>query len=695
MPLPEASVPNPGPGPRERVSLFEGLEAEARSRQLQTLLSGLYDLVVGLFDKLELEDLLKGLIARACDLFFTQNAVICWVDEARGTLTPAIGMGRYAGVHLKGYTFSVGKGVVGTVAQTGEPLVIEDYQNWPGRLPEEVWTTLQTSVGIPLKGCGKVVGVIVIEFFEQPRSFTADEMHLLTRFGTLTSIAIENARIYAVMNQELAERKRIEEELRASEEALRETQLHLEQQVAQRSEQLLLAKEVAEEANRAKSVFLANMSHELRTPLNAILGFTQILRSTPGPRSEEHSYLDKIHRAGEHLLVLINDVLSIAKIESGKLTLVDSRFSLRGMFQGIREIVAVRADEKSLELELRIAEEVPGNVAADEGKLRQVLINLLSNAIKFTATGKVSLVVTQVQERTRFEVRDTGPGMTGEELGHLFTAFTQTDSGQKAKEGTGLGLHISQAMVHLMGGEITVDSEVGRGSCFRFELRLEPVQAIDPATSSGREILGIAEGQAPLRMLVVDDRTDNREVLRGILELWGFEVQEATDGLEALLAWEAWSPEIVWMDLRMPNMDGWAAVAAIRTRERERQRPRTLIFAISASVLEVDRAQVLADGFDEFIPKPFREEQIVQTLEQHAGLVFRRREAQEARTEALDPAWLQRLPGPWKADFQRAIRIGDNDEALRLLGLLGGDPGVRALEDMVRSYHNDELLAKF
>jgi two-component system sensor histidine kinase/response regulator len=670
------------------------MEPEERNRQMQTLLSGLDALVVGLFDKLELDEMLKGLIARACDLFRTQNAVICWVDEASGTLTPAIGMGRYADFQLKGYTFILGRGVVGRVAQTGQPLVVEDYQNWPGRLPEEVWTTLHTSAGIPLKANGKVAGVIVIEFFEQPRAFPADELLLLNRFGTLASIAMENARMYSVLNQELRERRRVEEELRASEEALLETQQHLEQQVEQRSEQLLLAKEAAEAANRAKSLFLANMSHELRTPLNAILGFTHILRSSPTALGEDRSYLEKIHRAGEHLLVLINDVLSIAKIESGKLTLVSTRFNLRTVLQGILELVSTRADEKGLDLEMHIAEQVPVSVAADEGKLRQVLVNLLSNAIKFTAKGKVSLAVSQVLDQTRFEVRDTGPGMTLEEQGHLFTAFTQTDSGQKAKEGTGLGLHISQAMVHLMGGAITVLSEVGHGSCFQFELRLEEVQGVDAAAPAGPPVLGLADGQTPLRMLVVDDRSDNREVLRGILELWGIEVREAADGVEALGVWNAWRPRLVWMDLRMPNLDGWEACQAIRRREAELNRPRTLIFAISASVLEVDRSQVLAEGFDEFIPKPFREEQLVQVLEDHAGLVFRRQEAREAR-QALDAVWLRGLPGPWKAGFQRALRIGDSDEALRLLGRLGEDPRIRALEAMVRNYHIDELLGKF
>jgi CheY-like chemotaxis protein len=365
------------------------------------------------------------------------------------------------------------------------------------------------------------------------------------------------------------------------------------------------------------------------------------------------------------------------------------------MLQGILEIVAVRADEKSLELEMRVAEPVPASVAADEGKLRQVLINLLSNAIKFTAKGKVSLVVSQLLDQTRFEVRDTGPGMTLEEQGHLFTAFTQTDSGQKAREGTGLGLHISQAMVHLMGGAITVLSEVGRGSCFQFDLQLEPVQGVDAPAATGHPVLGLAEGQTPIRMLVVDDRTDNREVLRGILELWGVDVREATDGLEALGVWNAWRPRVVWMDLRMPNLDGWETVQAIRRREAELNRPPTLIFAISASVLEVERSQVLAEGFDEFIPKPFREEQLVQVLEDHAGLVFRRPETQEARTQALDTVWLRALPEAWKADFQRAIRIGDNDEALALLGRLGEDPRTRVLEGMIRNYHNDELLGKF
>jgi signal transduction histidine kinase/ligand-binding sensor domain-containing protein/CheY-like chemotaxis protein len=432
--------------------------------------------------------------------------------------------------------------------------------------------------------------------------------------------------------------------LRFREEALQALVERRTQDLKLRTSQLELSEQKAQAANLAKSTFLANMSHELRTPLNAILGFAQLTLRDPGANPAILNNLGRILRAGEHLLGLINDVLSIAKIEAGRLTVNTGPFRVRDLVLGLAEMMGVRCSEKGLALDVRVAEDVPEVLEGDEGKLRQVLLNLLGNAVKFTQAGTVTLRVSRQGEATAFEVRDTGPGMGPGELDQLFRAFIQTETGQKAKEGTGLGLHISQAMVQLMGGRIEVESEPGAGSCFQFALPFKTLGLEElPHTGAGA-VLGLAEGQASRKILVVDDRADNRDLLRDLLAGWGFEVRVAVDGVAAVAAWEAWQPDLVWMDLRMPRMDGREAVAKIRALEVERKLPRTPVFALSASVLEIDRTTVLSAGFDDFIFKPFQELQIAETLETHMDIRFRRTLPEDAPKPetALQPETLAR-----------------------------------------------------
>jgi CheY-like chemotaxis protein len=475
--------------------------------------------------------------------------------------------------------------------------------------------------------------------------------------------------------------------------ALRARNEELEAKVRERTLELEASERRAQEATLAKSRFLASMSHELRTPLNAILGFAMLLRKKPERSQEDRDHLDRIHRAGEHLLGLINEVLSISKIEAGKLTLNMGPFALRGMVGSIAEMIGVRTHEKGLDLEVHVAPEVPDAVEGDEGKLRQVLINLLGNAVKFTSVGTISLSITQEDDRTRFEVRDTGAGISPQERDSLFGAFAQTEAGRRSREGTGLGLHISQAMVQLMGGEIRVESEQGKGSQFHFTLLLRHAETAGDRGLETREALGLAEGQVSLRVLVVDDRVDNRDLLRELLQGWGFQVKEAVDGQEGLELWEAWSPQVVWMDLRMPRLDGPEAVRRIRVLESELGRARTAIFALSASVLETDRSAVLAAGFDEFIFKPFQESQIAAAMEKHAGVRFLRAEASRSQESLpLQKEEISTLPEAWRKDFQNSLLLGDAEEALRLLETLEDATLAPRIASFVRAYRFDEIL---
>jgi signal transduction histidine kinase/ligand-binding sensor domain-containing protein/DNA-binding response OmpR family regulator len=383
----------------------------------------------------------------------------------------------------------------------------------------------------------------------------------------------------------------------------------------------LQAKDEAVRASRAKSSFLANMSHELRTPLNAVIGFAQVLGRRDTLRGEDRESLRIIQSSGEHLLGLINDILSLSKIEAGGLTLLKKPFDLKALLEGVRAITGARAQSKGLEVVFEIGPELPGVVVGDEGRLRQVLINLLGNAVKFTSAGRVTLRAAYGEGRVRFSVEDTGQGIAESEIPKLFSAFVQTESGESSREGTGLGLAISAQIVQLMGGRIEVSSRIHQGSVFSFEIPLPPSEA--PLSSpSSRHVTGLAPGNPDVRILVVDDVPQNRLLLAQVLGSTGFEVQEASNGQEAIEKFETFGPALILMDVRMKGMDGREATQRIREREGVAPDVRTVIIALTASAFEHEREQMLEAGADDFVPKPYRIETIFDALARHLGLTY-------------------------------------------------------------------------
>ncbi len=426
----------------------------------------------------------------------------------------------------------------------------------------------------------------------------------------LTGLRRRGEELAATVRQRTAELSDTVDQLRVSEQAALEAK-----------EGALDERQKALEASRAKSLFLSHMSHELRTPLNAVLGFARLMERDRGLTGEHREHVAVISRSGEHLLGLIDDVLSFSKIEAGKLALNARSFDPRRLLLEIEGVIRQRAEARKLALDFDLTPDLPGNVHGDDGKLRQVLLNLLDNAVKFTDSGGVGLRVRRRDEFVDFEIWDSGRGIAEGELERLFEPFEQTRSGRYSIGGTGLGLAISRQLIQMMGGDLKVTSTVTEGSIFHFALRL-PATGEAKSPAEPRRVLRLAPGQRPLRILVADDSEDNRILLRLLLRRIGFEVREAVDGGEALESWESWHPHLILMDMRMPVIDGYQATQRLRRAESKRGGRRTAVIALTATAFEHDRREVLAAGCDEMVTKPFREETLFDQIAEHLDARF-------------------------------------------------------------------------
>ncbi|MBE9117888.1 response regulator [Lusitaniella coriacea LEGE 07157] len=446
------------------------------------------------------------------------------------------------------------------------------------------------------------------------------------------------------------------------------------------------AQHAAEAANRAKSKFLANMSHELRTPLNAILGFTQVILRDEASPQEQRNYIEIVNRSGEHLLSLINDILEMSKIEAGKITLNPSSFDLYRLLNTLEDLFHLKAQMKDLQLLFERTPEVPQHITTDQNKLRQILINLLGNAFKFTQQGSVTLRVgvdrsncTDANDRRNylieliFEVEDTGMGIASEEKEGIFEAFGQSESGVQSQTGTGLGLPISRKFVQLMGGELNFRSTLNGGSLFYFNLPVLSTQPekVKPPNSKER-VIGLAPNQPLPRILIVEDEPINRKLLVKLLTEVGLEVKEAENGQEAIAISQSWQPHFIWMDIRMPVMNGYQATQAIKA---DPQEPRPIIVALTAHSFEEERSEILEAGCDDFVRKPFQAAEIFMVMAKHLNLRYVYREQQkpeppqiskESREQSL-VAQLKTMPSEWIEKLEQTAIKGSDDEILQAI----------------------------
>ncbi|MGK7943210.1 MAG: PAS domain S-box protein [Microcystaceae cyanobacterium] len=464
-------------------------------------------------------------------------------------------------------------------------------------------------------------------------------------------------------------------------------------------ESLKEAKEEADTANRAKSEFLASMSHELRTPLNAILGFTQVMNRDPDLSKEQQQNVAIINRSGEHLLELINDILEMSKIEAGRTIFNPSNFDLYQLLDSLETLLKLKAEKQELQLIFERSADVERYIKTDEAKLRQVLLNLLGNALKFTTEGGIILRVKQGSQPNTlfFEVEDTGYGIAEGEIDKLFEAFGQTETGRKAQQGTGLGLPISQKFIQLMGGEIKVSSTVGEGTIFSFQICIEKVsEKMIKQEKNFPKVIGLAPNQPNYRILVVDDRWESRQLLLKLLHSVGFQIKEASNGQEALTIWQQWQPHLIWMDIRMPVMDGYEATQRIK---QSAQGQATVIIALTASAFAEERQEILSAGCDDFMRKPFREEILWQKMAEHLGVQYQYETSVEESSPTLQSMsdhlpqlhqQLQQMPESWQSQVRQAALECSDDQIILLLAEMPSD--LEEVKQIIKAWADDYLF---
>jgi PAS domain S-box-containing protein len=607
-----------------------------RADELEALRTTMADITA----ELDLQALLEAIVERAVGLLGATGGELGLYDEA--TRETRILVSHGMGSDYVGTRMALGEGVMGRVAQSGEPLIVESYQTWEGRSPQYDGSPLHGGVTVPLTVGGRLVGSIGVTDADPARLFGSADLRLLTLFGQQAAIAVENARLYDQAQREIAERARAEVKAKQ-------------------------AKEAAEAASEAKSAFLATMSHEIRTPMNAVIGMTSLLLDTD-LTPEQREFVKTIRQSGDALLTVINDVLDFSKIEAGKMELEYQPFDLRECLEGALDLLAPRAAEKGLDLGYHMEAQVPAAVFGDMTRLRQILVNLLSNAVKFTDQGEVLVSVsgsaasseaadwalegrdppdylprTSKLHDLHFSVRDTGIGIPPDRMDRLFQSFSQIDASMSRRYGgTGLGLAISQRLAEMMGGRMWAESagQRGLGSIFHFTIQAEA------APRPSRPFLrGIQSSLSGRRVLIVDDNAANRQILTLQVEAWGMRSRATGSPIEAL-DWvhRGDSFDVALLDLQMPDMDG---LTLARKMHAKGDRSGGLSPHVPVILLtSIQWSGTAAEpGVTAFLTKPIKPSQLYNVLVQVFALESEDApRADTARESPFDAEMAQRLP---------------------------------------------------
>ncbi len=509
--------------------------------------------------------------------------------------------------------------------------------------------------------CTLALAVMAIMGVKPPIYFPGNPLGVWSNVLYATIIAtVPTAQVLRTLKEALSASQRDVAERARAEKELRDHQEHLEELVDQRTIQLVEARDQAQAANQAKTTFLANMSHELRTPLNAIVGFSDLLRENRRVPESERRDLDIISRSGQHLLALINDVLDMAKIDAGRIVIENAPLDLSDLASGVLDLMRLRAEDKRLNLSMVEAPGFCQFVRADGEKLRQVLLNLVGNAVKYTERGSILLrldgepAADSQRYKLVIEVQDTGIGIAAEDQARIFDPFVQAGKLSTYK-GTGLGLAISKKYVGLMGGTIQVESALGRGSVFRVDipvLKGERSEMPAPGLRCG-QIMGLELGQPEYRILIIEDHLENFLLLRRLLENAGFQVSVAENGADGIDQFSSWRPQFIWMDWRLPDMDGLEVTRRIRTLEAGRD---VKIAILSAFAFTAYRDEALQAGVDDFVSKPFQAGEIFDSLARHLGVRYRYQGAVTEKTiNPLEPEVLASLCGELRKELTDAL----------------------------------------
>lgn len=497
-----------------------------------------------------------------------------------------------------------------------------------------------------------------------------------------------------VQVQDITERKK-------AEAALQRLNANLEHLVEERTSQLKEAIETAELANHAKSQFLANMSHEFRTPLHGIMGFSQLLLQDRRITPDQKDSLQVIHRSSEHLHSLVNEVLTLSKIEAGVLTYEPKDVNLQHLCGEVQDLFSLQASSKDIQLDFQIAPDVPPYVRTDTTKLKQVLINLLGNALKFTNRGSVDCRVQWHPSAPEpqfnqlcFTIQDTGPGIPNDVLSTLFEPFVQNPVTCEKFGGLGLGLSICQKFVQLMKGDISLESVEGQGTSVSFHIQVDLGDNLANPQESQSTVVGFAENQPVYRILVVEDHFDNRQILVMMLEAVGFEVKEAENGQQAVDINHSWHPDLIWMDLQMPVLSGLEATKLIK--DHAPKPP--VIIAITAQALESDEVQALKVGCDDYIRKPYQAVQIFEKMAQHLDITYRYDAPHQSRS-VIEPTpltadQLTHMPPSWVQLLYDAAAMLDGDTFEQLLKDIPPDQQSlkSSLEYIMATYQYDIIM---